>query len=228
MSDITVHHLDNSRSQRILWLLEELSLDYTLKEWKRDPKTMRAPPGLKDVHPLGKAPVVQIGEEVIAESGAILEILVDRYGDQFDGDQPLVPASSEGRDELRFWMHYAEGSLMPPLLIKLIIGQLRGDQVPFFIRPVAKGIADKIDKQYTDAEITTHFAFIEAHLASREWFAGGQFTAADVQMSFPIEAGAMRSSTPIGPNTRAWLERIQKRPAYQRAMEKGGGLTGIG
>jgi glutathione S-transferase len=224
MSDITVHHLDNSRSQRILWMLEELGLEYTLKEWKRNPETMRAPPELKDVHPLGKAPVVQIGETVFAESGAILETLVARY----DTDGRFVPESQEGQEELRFWMHYAEGSLMPPLLVKLIVGRLKGDQVPFFVRPVAKGIADKIDGAYTDPEITKHFAFIEAHLASREWFAGGQFTAADVQMSFPLEAGGQRAGIPMGPSTRAFLDRIQKRPAYQRALKKGGGFTGLG
>lgn len=221
---ITVHHLDNSRSQRILWLLEELGLEYSIREWKRDPETMRAPAELKDVHPLGKAPVVQIGERVYAESGAILETLVERY----DTEGRFTPNDLEGREELRFWLHYAEGSLMAPLLVKLIVGKMRGDSVPFFVRPVAKGIADKIDGTFTDAEITKHFAFIEAHLSSREWFAAGQLTAADVQMSFPMEAGLARAGIPIGPGTRAWMERIQKRPAYQKALEKGGGFKGLG
>ncbi|MFT5683050.1 MAG: glutathione S-transferase [Myxococcota bacterium] len=216
MSDITVHHLNRSRSTRILWMLEELELPYTLKVYKRNPKTMRAPPELAEVHPLGRAPVVSVGEQVLAESGAILEHFADSH-------PTLRPTDPAALQEYRFWLHYAEGSLMPPLLVRLILNRLRTTKLPFLIKPVAKGIADKIDANFSTPAIQQHFAFIEAHLAENAWFAGDEFTAADIQMSYPVAAGLPRAglTTPT-PAIAAWLAKIEARPAHQRAIEKGG------
>ena len=218
MSDtITVHHLERSRSTRILWLLEELERPYTIKVYKRDPKTMRAPPELAEIHPLGRAPVVTIGDQVLAESGAIIEYIVEQYGPH------LCPTDPKPRQDYRFWMHYAEGSLMPPLLVRLILDTLRKAKVPFFIKPIAKGIADKIDGNYTTPALEQHFRFIEDHLSSNAWFAGEEFSAADIQMSYPIEAGLPRARlTTATPSAKAWVKKFQARPAYQRAIEKGG------
>ncbi|MCB9675274.1 MAG: glutathione S-transferase [Alphaproteobacteria bacterium] len=218
---IVVHHLDNSRSQRVLWLLEELGLEYDITEWKRDPVTMRHA-GLREVHPLGKAPVVQIGDEVLAESGAILESLLERYG-----EGRLVPADRAGREQLRYWMHFAEGSLMPPLLVKLITSRLRGKAVPFLVRPVAKGIASQVDGTFTDPELERTLGFIEQHLSEREWFCG-EFSAADIQMSFPLEAALSRGGADQRPAIAAHLARSRARPAYQRATERGGSFSALG
>ncbi|MEZ4320906.1 MAG: glutathione S-transferase [Myxococcota bacterium] len=221
MPDITLHHLDNSRSQRILWLFEELELEYAITEWKRDPKTFRAPPGLRAIHPLGKAPLVQIGDTVLAESGAILESVLERFG-----EGRLVPTDAEGRERYRFWLHYAEGSLMPPLLLKLVVGQLRSRRIPFFAKPVTRAIADRIDSGFTDAEIDAHFSFVDAHLAKHPYFAGSELSGADIQMSFPLEAGMTRGAGER-PHIQAYLARIAERPAYRRALEKGGGFTAM-
>ncbi|MBX3503052.1 MAG: glutathione S-transferase [Alphaproteobacteria bacterium] len=214
---ITVHHLNNSRSQRILWALEELGVDYEIKRYEREP-SMQAPASLRAVHPLGKAPVISDGERTLAESGAILEYLAETYG-----DGRLRPAA--GTPELlryRYFLHYAEGSLMPLLLMKLVFGRLPA-RVPWFMKPVARAIAAGADKTLLNPQFGNHFMFLESELQKHEWFAGAAFTAADIQMSFPLEAAAARS--PLFrqlPKLSAFVERIHARPAYKRALDKGG------
>jgi len=216
---IVVHHLNNSRSQRVLWLLEELGVPYEVKRYARNPETMLAPPELKRVHPLGKSPVVSDGDLTLAESGAIVEYLAGKYG----GGKLVPTAGTPEHLRYLYWLHYAEGSAMPPLLLALVFGRVETAPMPFFIRPIAKGIARTARTSFIEPQIKTHFDFIESELAARPWFAGGDFSAADVQMSFPLEAAAARAGLDAGrPKIMAFLERIHARPAYQRALEKGG------
>jgi glutathione S-transferase len=216
---VVVHHLNNSRSQRVLWLLEELGVPYEVKRYERDAKTMLAPPELRQVHPLGKSPVITDEGQTLAESGAILEYLAAKYGE----GRLTPPAGSPERLRYTYWMHYAEGSAMPPLLLKLVFDRIETAPMPFFIRPVAKGIAGKAKSTFILPNLKTHLDFIEGELAKGEWFAGGQFTAADVQMSFPLEAAATRGGLDESrPVSMAWLARIHARPAYKRALETGG------
>lgn len=216
---LVVHHLNNSRSQRVLWLLEELQLPYEIRRYERDPQTMLAPPELRAVHPLGKSPVISDGGLTLAESGAILEYLADRYA---PGRLAPLPASPE-RTRYSYWMHYAEGSLMPPLLLKLIFDRVESAPMPFFVKPVARGIADKVRKAFVLPNIRTHLDFLEQELGDREWFAGPAFSAADVQMSFPLEAAQARGGLDAQrPRLMAWLERVHARPAYQHALQRGG------
>ena len=216
---ITVHHLENSRSMRVLWLLEELGLAYEIKPYARDRKTMLAPPELKAVHPLGKSPVITDGDVAVAESGAIVEYLLDAHGQ----GRLRPPAGTDAHRRFVYWLHFAEGTAMPPLLVKLICEQIRRAKVPFFIRPVARGIADKITHSYVEPNLRSQFDFMEAELADRPWFAGPDFSAADVQMSFPLEAAAARGGLDSRyPRLSDWLARIHARPAYQRALERGG------
>lgn len=219
MAELTVHHLENSRSQRILWLLEELELPYELKRYERNKKTMRAPPELREIHPLGKSPLITLEDgTVLAESGAIIETLVERHGGRL---RPEV--GSEAHARYLFWLHYAEGSLMPPLLVRIIVDRLRKAPLPFFVRPVAKGIAGKIDETFTDPEIARHVALIEGELKDRTWLVSDELTAADIQMSFPLEALLVREGAGSSlPRIHALVERMQARPAYQRALERGG------
>ena len=216
---LTVHHLNNSRSQRILWLLEELGVPYEIRHYQRNAETMRAPPDLKAVHPLGKSPVITDGEITVAETGAIIEYLIDAYG-----NGRLRPAAgTEARRRYTYWMHFAEGSLMPPLVMRLIFDRLGSAPMPWFVRPVARGLVAKVRESYIDPANSAHFDFVEAELARSAWFAGEEFSAADVQMSFPVEAGAARVGLgPTRARTAAFLARIHARPAYQRALERGG------
>jgi glutathione S-transferase len=215
---IVVHHLNNSRSQRILWLLEELGLEYEIRKYQRDPKTMLAPPELRSVHPLGKSPVIQDGETIVAESGAIIEYLVERYGPQ------LAPApGTPARRHYTYFLHYAEGSAMPPLLLKLVFDQVEKSPAPFFVRPIARAIANKVRHSYVLPQIRQHLAYLDGELGKRTWFAGAEFSAADIQMSFPLEAAAARGGLDGQyPNLVAFLDRIHARPAYRRALEQGG------
>jgi glutathione S-transferase len=217
---IVVHHLNNSRSQRVLWLLEELGADYEIKRYTRDPKTMLAPPELRDVHPLGKSPVITDGGVTVAESGAIVEYLVERYG----GGRLAPLAGSPERLRYTYWLHYAEGSAMPPLLLKLIFDRIENAPLPFFVKPVARGIARRVKKQVVEPTLRTHAAYLEGELAKRDWFVGDAFTAADVQMSFPVESMVVRAGATKAAHPRlgAWLDRVHERPAYARALEKGG------
>ena len=216
---IVVHHLNNSRSQRVLWLLEELGLPYEIKHYQRDRKTMLAPPALRAVHPLGKSPVITDGDHTLAESGAILEYLAETYG---DGKLTPKPGTPEFR-RYRYWMHYAEGSAMPPLLMKLVFDKVESAPMPFFVKPIAKGISAKVNAAFIGPQIKTHLDFMEAELGKSEWFAGKKFSAADIQMSFPLEAAASRGGlNESRPKLMAFLARIHARPAYKRALEKGG------
>ena len=216
---IVVHHLNNSRSQRVLWLLEELGVPYEIKKYQRDPETMLAPPELQKVHPLGKSPVITDDGATLAETGAIIEYLVERYG-----NGRLVPAAgTPERLRYRYWLHFAEGSAMPPLLLKLIFERLKTTKMPFFAKPIARGIAGKVLGAMVDPNLKRQLDFMESELGKSEWFAGGEFSAADIQMSFPVEAAKQRAGLNASrPKLMAYLARIHARPAYRRALERGG------
>ena len=216
---LIVHHLNNSRSQRVLWLLEELGLAYEVKRYERDPKTMLAPASLRQVHPLGKSPVLTDEALTLAESGAIVEYLVERYG---QGRLVPPPATSE-RLRYTYWLHYAEGSAMPPLLLKLVFDRLEQSPMPFFMRPVAQVLVNRTKRSFIEPQLVQHLDYLEAELGKSLWFAGNEFTAADIQMSFPLEAAAARAGlNESRPNLMRFLKRIHTRPAYQRALERGG------
>ncbi|HVK50312.1 MAG TPA: glutathione S-transferase [Pseudoxanthomonas sp.] len=216
---ITVHHLNNSRSQRVLWLLEELGLDYTVVRYQRDPATMLAPPALRAVHPLGKSPVVVDGEHTLAESGAVLEYLVERY----DAARAFAPSPGTAEHlRYRYWLHYAEGSAMPPMLLSLVFARIKKAPMPFFAKPIARSIADKAMRGFVGPQLKLHLDYMEGELAKNRWFAGNDFSAADIQMSFPIEAAAARAGLQTYPRLAEFLQRIHARPAYQRALEQGG------
>jgi glutathione S-transferase len=217
---ITVHHLNNSRSQRVLWLLEELGLPYEIVKYQRDPKTMLAPPELQKVHPLGKSPVITDDGTTVAESGAILEYLIERHG-----HGRLMPAAgTPAYWRAKYWLHFAEGSAMPPLLLKLIFGTLIPNApMPFFAKPIARGIAAKLLATAVDPNLKRQLDFMEAELDKSEWFAGDEFSVADIQMSFPVEAAAQRAGLDASrPKLAAYLARIHARPAFKRALERGG------
>ncbi|MGL6110426.1 MAG: glutathione S-transferase, partial [Rubrivivax sp.] len=186
---ITVHHLENSRSQRVLWLLEELGLPYEIQHYARDPKTSLAPAALRKVHPLGKSPVITDGDVTVAESGAIIEYLVERHGQ----GKLVPPAGSDDLLRYRYWLHFAEGSAMPPLLFTLVCDKVKSAPMPFFIKPIARAIAAKVMDGFVTPNLQSQFDFMEAELKRSKWFAGDQFSAADVQMSFPLEAAAQRA-----------------------------------
>jgi len=214
---ITVHHLNNSRSQRVLWLLEELALPYELVKYERTAAGL-APPELVKIHPLGKSPVITDGEVRVAESGAILEYLVDKAGGKL-----APPAGTQAHRDYRYFMHYAEGSLMPLLLLRLIFGRVRTG-APFLVRPIAKAIAGKVDGGFVSPNLERHVGFLASHLDKRTWFAGEELTAADAQMSFPMEAIVAR--VPDAPPVfKAWVDRMKARPAFQKAMERGGAYS---
>jgi len=216
---ITLHHLENSRSQRVLWLLEELALPYKVQHYKRHPKTMLAPPELTRVHPLGKSPVLTEGDITVAESGAIVEYLLDTH----DTAGRLRPAAgTPERRQFTYWLHFAEGTAMPPLLMKLVFAKVPG-AVPFFIKPVAKAISAGVNASFIDPNLKRQLDFMESELSQRPWFAGDVFTAADIQMSFPLEAAAARGGLDATrPKLMDWLARIHARAAYRRALESGG------
>nr|WP_315427348.1 glutathione S-transferase [uncultured Albidiferax sp.] len=219
---ITVHHLNNSRSQRVLWLLEELELPYEIVRYQRDAQTMLAPPSLRAIHPLGKSPVVTDGDVLLAESGAIVETVIEHYG-----NGRLAPAlGTPERLRFRYWLHYAEGSAMPPLLLKLIFDKIENTRMPFFVKPIAKAISGNVKKSFILPQLKTHLDFMESELGKSLWFAGDAFSGADIQMSFPLEAAAARGGLDTSrPKLMAYLARIHERPAYQRALAKGGPFT---
>jgi len=212
---LTVHHLNNSRSQRILWLLEELGVEYELKRYQRDEKTMLAPKSLKAIHPLGKSPVITDDGNTVAESGAIIEYVIERYGN----GRFIPKAGTPEHLRYRYWLHFAEGSAMPLLLLRLILDEVK-KKAPFVVRPVAKLIADGVGDAYTNPNIKAQVEYIEAELGKSTWFAGDEITGADIQMSFPIEGASVGMSLPK--NMKAFLDRIQARPAYKKAIERGG------
>ncbi|HUA88873.1 MAG TPA: glutathione S-transferase [Steroidobacteraceae bacterium] len=218
---LTVHHLNSSRSHRVLWLLEELGLPYELRKYQRDPNTWLAPAELKRIHPLGKSPVITDGPHTVAESGAIIEYLLDAYGPK---DLRPAPGTAE-RLRYNYWLHYAEGSAMPPLVLKFIFQRLPEGPVPRLLRPLVRAIARGAQRSYIDPQLALHVGFWEEALGTDPWFAGPAFSAADIQMSFPVEAAAARSGITPGPNLSAFLGRIRARAAYQRALAAGGPLA---
>jgi glutathione S-transferase len=215
---ITVHHLNNSRSQRVLWLLEELNVEYEIKRYQRDPKTMLAPESLRQVHPLGKSPVITDGSLTLAESGAIIEYIVDRYG-----EGRLAPMlGTPERLRYTYWLHYAEGSAMPTLVFKLVLDQLE-KQSPPLMRPIAQMVTGSVKRSYINPQIELNLNYQEAELGNSQWFVGNEFTAADIQMSFPVEAAAAQVGLGASrPKLMDFLQRIHARPAYQRALKRGG------
>ena len=216
---ITVHHLENSRSQRVLWLLEELGLDYEVKLYKRDPETSLAPQALKDVHPLGKSPVVEDDSLIIAETGAIVEYLIEKYG---AGAFIPAPGSPE-KLRYTYWLHFSEGSAMTQLLLKLVFTRIKETKMPFFAKPIARSIADRVLDGYVEPNIKSQLAFMETELGKSEWFAGDAISGADIMMSFPLEGAAARGTlSDAYPRLKAFLAAIHDRPTYKRALERGG------
>lgn len=217
---ITVHHLENSRSHRVLWLLEELSVPYQIKRYQRE-NTLLAPDSLKKIHPLGKSPVITDGNRVIAESGAILEYLQQKY----DSEHLFAITDEDEQIQARYWLHYAEGSLMPLLVMKLVFGQLGKKPVPWILRPAGVALSKGIQKAWLNKQLKLHGGVIEQHLSQHRYFAGSRFSIADVQMSFPLLALQVRGSLQEMPATARWLESMQQRAAWQRAIEQGGAIT---
>ena len=217
---IVVHHLNNSRSQRVLWLLEELALPYEVRHYQRNAATNLAPPELLQVHPLGKSPVITDGDITVAETGAIVEYLVDRAG----GRLRPAPGTPEQR-RYTYWLHFAEGSAMTPLLLTLILRRIR-KAGPFFVKPITRRIADTVLDSFVTPNIQRQLAFMESELGGRPWFAGNDFSAADVMMSFPLEVAAVRGGLDTRyPRLNEFLARIHARPAYQAALPRGGPYT---
>lgn len=216
---ICVHYLNNSRAQRIIWLLEELKLPYELKRYERDAKTIRAPARLKAVHALGKSPVITDGSLTIAESGAIIEYLIRHYGPQLAPD-PESPAYND----YSYWLHFAEGTLMPPLVMRIVFEKIKSSPLPFFVKPVASLLSDRVMKTYLGPEIVGALRYIDAYLDGRDWFAGKNLSGADIQMSFPLESCVARGLVHESnyPNIVRYVRRFQARPAYLAALEKGG------
>src|SRR3979411_2653380 len=217
---LTVHHLNNSRSQRVLWLLEELGVPYEIARYQRQPN-MLAPPELRAVHPLGTPPVITDNGNTVAESGAIVEYIVGTYGN----GRLIPPPNTPERLRYSYWLHYAEGSAMPPLLMKLLF-TLMPKRAPALLRPLVRKVSNQALTTLVNPQLKQHMAYWEAELSSSEWFAGSEFSAADIQMSFPLEAASARAGLEDGhPKAMAFLERIHARPAYARALEKGGPYT---
>lgn len=217
---ITLHHLNNSRSQRILWLLEELKLEYKIEFYNRDKKTFLAPKNLTSIHALGKSPVItdDASGMTLAESGTIIEYLVQTYG------KNLIPEQgSPAYWQYLYWLHFSEGSLMPPMVMNLVLNKMTESPMPFFIKPIAKKIADKIIENFSGPNIKRSLDFIENHLSQNTWFCGEELSGADIQMSFPLEASAARGILNSQyPHTLAYVKRFQALPAYQAGLAKGG------
>lgn len=215
---LTVHHLENSRSQRILWLLEEMGVEYEIKRYGRDKETSMAPPELRDVHPLGKAPVITHDGVTIAESGAIVEYLVNK----FDDGTLLPPDGTPQRLAYTYWLHYAESSLMPLMLLSLIMNRVE-TKSPLLIKPIARKIFDGVRASYFNPNLTRHLGFMESTLTASTWFCGEQMTAADCQMSFALEAAEVRTDLRDDyPHLAGFLDRSRARPAYKAALDRGG------
>jgi glutathione S-transferase len=216
---IIVHHLNNSRSQRVLWLLEELGVPYEIQKYERDAQTMLAPPALLKVHPLGKSPVITEDGVTVAESGAIIEYLLEKHG----GGRLMPPAGTPERLRFTYWLHFAEGSAMSPLLMKLVFDRIETSPMPFFVKPIARGISGKVKKALIEPNLKRQLDYMESELAKSEWFAGSEFSAADIQMSFPVEAAAQRAGLDASrPKLMTYLKKIHARPAYRKALERGG------
>lgn len=218
---LTVHHLNNSRSQRILWLLEELEIPYEIVRYARDKKTSLAPPELKAIHPLGKSPVITDQDLTIAESGAITEYLISKYG-----KGKLKPSNEADLLKYHYWLHYAEGSAMMPLLLTLIFNKIESSPAPFFIKPIVKKISQTVKKSFIDPQLKLHLTYIESELEKNLWFAGKELSGADFMMSYPVEAALTRGGK-SWPRMNDFLNKIKARPAYKRAIERGGEFSVI-
>ncbi|WP_028672290.1 glutathione S-transferase [Saccharospirillum impatiens] len=219
---LTVHHLEKSRSHRVLWLLEELGLEYALKTYQRHPRTFLAPAELKAVHPLGKSPVITRDDMTLAESGAILEWLTETYPDA----ELAVAAADPARPDYLYWLHYAEGTLMPLLVMTLVFRRVPKSRMPFFAKPVAKSITRRVIGSYIQPQVDTQLRVLDDHLQRNTWLVANRFTCADIQISYPLEAAAGRYG--LGeqyPALTAYLQRLRERPACQRAIDKGGPVT---
>lgn len=219
---IKLHHLEHSRSQRIIWLLEELELPYEIILYKRDPKTYLAPEELLAIHPLGKSPIITDGDITVAESGAIVEYLIDKAGGRFRPD-----AGTDAARQYTYWMHFAEGTAMPPLVMSLVFNKIENAPLPLLLKPIvlpiARGISAQVKKSFINPNLERQFAFIEDHLSKNEWFCGSQMTGADFMMSFPLEAAASRSEMiSHKPGILKFINRVHNLPAYKVALEKGG------
>ncbi|ADZ90106.1 glutathione S-transferase family protein [Marinomonas mediterranea] len=214
---ITLHHLENSRSQRIAWALESLGLEYEIKRYKRD-SSSAAPESLKKVHALGKAPVLDDDGIVIAESGAILEYLCDRY----DDEKRLRPVSAEDMLSYRYWMHFSEGSLMPLLVMTLIFSKVPKQPMPFFVRPIAKGLCGKIQENFVNPRLQPMIELVEDTLSQQTWLAGERMTTADIQMSFPVQALARAVEVDKFPNIQRFLNQVEDNEFYIKAKERVG------
>ncbi|XOV79927.1 MAG: glutathione S-transferase family protein [Aestuariibacter sp.] len=215
---IKVHHLNNSRSQRVLWLLEELQLDYDIVSYQRDKQTMLAPASLREVHPLGKSPVIEDKGEIIAESGAIIDYLGRVYG-----AGTWRPTEQQAHfQQYQYWLHFAEGSMMSPLLLKLVMQKIVSNAPALFIRPIAKGIADRVNENFIQPNLIRLLTYVDTHLKIHDWFAGEEISGADIQMSFPLEASMHRGLTLPYEGINEYVQRVQARPAYQRALKRGG------
>ncbi|WP_320534048.1 glutathione S-transferase family protein [Robbsia andropogonis] len=215
---LTLHHLNNSRSQRVLWLLEELGVPYRLQLYTRDPRTMLAPPELAAVHPLGKSPVLEDGDRLLAESAVIIEYMIDHYGDGRFGPVP----GTDARLDQSYWLYYAEGSLMPLLLLKLVFTRIAQSPAPFFVKPLIKGIAHKAQANFGEPQLVRQLDYVDAHLKERDWFLGDTLSGADFQMSFPLQAAKGRVGLARWPHIDAFVNRVESREAYRRALDKGG------
>ena len=220
---IVLHHLNNSRSQRILWLLEELNLEYEVKIYQRDSVTNLAPNTLTLIHALGKSPIITDGDIIVAESGAIIEYLIGTYYKE-GAEDPLTDPQrgTEVHRQYTYWLHFAEGTLMPPLVAKLVLDKVRVNAKPFFVKMIANKIVDKLMASYYGPIIAKNMDYIESHLTHNTWFAGEQLSGADIQMSFPLEAAVARGNTKHFPHITKFVEKVHARPAYQAALEKGG------
>lgn len=214
---ITVHHLEISRSHRVLWLLEELGLGYQIVGYRRTSRFL-APESLKAVHPLGKSPVITDDGVTVAESGAIIEYLLSRHG-----QGRLQPQDASAQLRYTYWLHYAEGSLMPTLVMKLVLSKVPQKPTPLLIRPIAKLIVEGVNRNWMQPQLGLHLKFVESELAKSAWFAGDEFSAADIQMSMPLEVAVTRFPLSEGEHPRIldWIQRIKARPAYQRAEARG-------
>lgn len=215
---IIVHHLENSRSQRILWMLEELGADYEVKRYARDSETQLAPPELLKIHPLGKSPVITDGEQTIAETGAIIEYLLETHG----GEAFVPTKGSPDYWTYKYWLHYGEGSLMPLMVMSLLFSWIENAKMPFFAKPIAKKIVGTVRSSYLGPSVEKNVAMVESHLAKNDWFAGENMSGADFIMCFPLEAVAARKGVPVPPHIKAYLAKIQSRAAWQKALASGG------
>ena len=215
---ITIHHLNNSRSQRIIWLLEELDLEYEIKKYQRDSETMLAPPELLKIHPLGKSPVITDGESTVAESGVIVEYLLDKYSK----DKMYYPKEGSERINLLYWIHFAEASLMPPFLLKLVFDKIKSTKMPFFVKPIANKISDSVLSLFVLPNIKRNLKFVDDYLKDKDFFCGSEISGADIMMSFPLEAGLNRYRDIEYKNIERFLRVIHERSAYKKAIEVGG------